>query len=217
MIDPLLLSTLLLTVKKSITLFALVEPLAIIPIFLTSVAHLERAEKKRFARTLGICVTIALLVAAFLGMPFLGLLGVSLGAMQVGGGIIVLLLAIAMVLGKEATFKGAAPNVPETRQPAQAAIVPLAIPLLAGPAAFSYVMGNSTWQGGLDLIHILVPILLVGGSCWFAFYLAVTAGGQVRQSLLDIVERIGGFILAAMAVEMIASGLRALFPLLAPT
>src|SRR5829696_4364945 len=95
-----------LTLKKTITLIAIVGPLSMIPIFLTSVRGFEPVEKARFARTLGVSVTAALLVATFLGMPLLGLLGVSLGAMQVGGGVIVLLLAIAMVLGKETAFKG---------------------------------------------------------------------------------------------------------------
>src|SRR5690606_17110143 len=96
-----------LTLKKTVTLLALVEPASMIPIFLASVEGLEIDEKTRFARTVGISVTLALMVAAFFGMPLFSLLGVSIGAMQVGGGIIVLLLAIAMVLGKETSFKGA--------------------------------------------------------------------------------------------------------------
>lgn len=87
-----------LTLKKSITLFALVGPITMVPIFLAATQGLDLQEKARFARTIGLSVTVALLVATFLGMPLLGFLGVSLGAMQVGGGIIVLLLSIAMVL-----------------------------------------------------------------------------------------------------------------------
>ena len=204
-----------LTLKKSITLFALVGPVTMIPIFLTAAEGLDLPGKVRFARTIGISVTVALLVAAFLGMPLLGFLGVSLGAMQVGGGIIVLLLAIAMVLGQETNFKG---SLATTNRGGvkKASIVPLAIPLLAGPAAFSYVMGNSEWHGYADLIHVLAPILIVGIACWISFHIACQAENEIRQSTLDIVERVSGFILAAMAVEMIATGLRTLFPVLAP-
>jgi multiple antibiotic resistance protein len=208
-----MLTLLALTLKKTITLFALVGPIGVIPIFLAAVEDQGLRGKLRFARTIGISVTIALLIAAFLGLPFLGLLGVSLGAMQVGGGIIVLLLAIAMVLGQETTFKGVPAGVKpgETRE---ASIIPLAVPLLAGPAALSYVMANSVWKAPTDLIHIVVPILFVGAACWFVFRGAVLAGKAARKSTLNLVERIGGFILAAMAVEMIAAGLRSLFPLL---
>jgi multiple antibiotic resistance protein len=90
------------------------------------------------------------------------------------------------------------------------------VPLLAGPAAFSYVMGNSEWHGYVDLIHIVVPILMVGAACWITFHMAGHAEKEIRQSTLDIVERVGGFILSAMAIEMIAGGLRGLFPMLAP-
>lgn len=204
-----------LTVKKTITLYALVGPVSMIPIFMASVRELDQAGKARFARTIGISVTVALLVATFLGMPLLGLLGVTLGAMQVGGGIIVLLLAIAMVLGKETSFKGSPPVTEEPRA-SETVIVPLAVPLLAGPAAFSYVMGNSVWRSYPDLIHVVVPILVVGISCWLTFRMACHSSTVIRQTTLDVVERVGGFILAAMAVEMMATGLRGLFPMLTP-
>jgi multiple antibiotic resistance protein len=200
-----------LTLKKTIALLVLVGPFSMVPIFLAASEGLDLLRRERFARTIGVSVTLALLVATFLGMPILGLLGVSFGAMQVGGGIIVLLLAIAMVLGQESTFKGA----PEQVEVKTASIVPLAIPLLAGPAAFSYVMANSAWHNYLDLIHVIAPILIVGLMCWLIFHFACQAEKSFRQSTLDVVERIGGFILAAMAVEMMATGLRGLFPLLA--
>lgn len=202
-----------LTIKKTIALLVLVGPVSMIPIFLAASEGLDLPGKLRFARTIGLSVTVALLVATFLGMPLLGLLGVSLGAMQVGGGIIVLLLAIAMVLGKESNFKGS-PGVSIESGVRQAAIVPLAIPLLAGPAAFSYVMGNSAWHRYSDLIHIVSPILIVGAACWMTFHMASQAEKSIRQSTLDVIERVGGFILAAMAIEMMAAGLRGLFPML---
>ncbi len=204
-----------LTLKKSITLFALVGPVSMIPIFLAATEGLDMKRQARFARTIGMSVTIALLAATFLGMPFLGVLGVSLGAMQVGGGIIVLLLAIAMVLGQETNFKGL-PTTATGSEMREASIVPLAVPLLAGPAAFSYVMANSEWHGFVDLIHVVLPILIVGVACWITFHMASQSLRRIRQSTLDIVERVGGFILATMAVEMMATGLRGLFPLFSP-
>jgi multiple antibiotic resistance protein len=210
-----MLSILALTIKKTITLFVLMGPFSMIPVFLAATEGFDPGSKNRFARTIGFSVTVALLAATFLGMPVLRLLGVSIGAMQVGGGVIVLLLAIAMVLGKESTFKGlpAAANDNGVRE---AAIVPLAVPLLAGPAAFSYVMANSAWHTIADLIHVVVPILMAGAVCWITFYIASQAEKKIRQSTLDVVQRVGGFILAAIAVEMMANGLRGLFPMLVP-
>ena len=209
-----MLTTVVLILKNVITLFALVEPVAMIPIFVAATQGLDAAGKIRFARTIGLSVTIALLVAAFLGMPLLSLLGVSLGAMQVGGGIIVLLLAIAMVLGKETSFKGTSPAA-AIHDVREAAIIPLAIPLLAGPAAFSYVMAHSEWTTSIEAAYVVFPILIVGGLCWLTFRMACQAERQIRKETLDLVERVGGFILAAIAVEMMATGLRGLFPALA--
>ena len=81
-----MLQLLALTVKKTITLFALVGPVSMIPVFLDEVAGFGLKEKQRFARLLGFSVSIALLVATFLGASFLGLMGVSISAMQIGGG-----------------------------------------------------------------------------------------------------------------------------------
>jgi multiple antibiotic resistance protein len=211
-----MLSILALTLKKTVTLFVLMGPVSMIPVFLAATEGLDLHGKVRFARTIGFSVTVALLAATFLGTPLLKLLGVSLGSMQVGGGIIVLLLAIAMVLGKESTFKGS-PSVTNENGVREGAIVPLAVPLLAGPAAFSYVMGNSAWHTSADLIHVVTPILIVGFACWITFYMASRAEKNIRQSTLDVVQRVGGFILAAMAIEMMAAGLRGLFPMLTPS
>jgi multiple antibiotic resistance protein len=68
----------------------------------------------------------------------------------------------------------------------------------------------------VDLIHVVLPILVVGLSCWITFRAACRAEREIRKSTLDLVERIGGFILAAIAVEMMATGLRSLFPVLGP-
>jgi multiple antibiotic resistance protein len=205
--DMLVLSLLL---KKTIALFVLVGPISLIPVFLATVEGLEQKEKVRFARSVGYSVVTALLIAAFLGIPIFSILGVSTGALKVGGGIIVLLLAIAMVLGKETSFKGAPTDMGplKIRDPS---LVPLVIPLLAGPAAFSYVMANSTWQRPSDLIHIVLPIVIVGVACWLIFHFSLHAKRIVKGNNLDLMERIAGFILATMAVEMMADGLRALF------
>lgn len=72
-------------------------------------------------------------------------------------------------------------------------------------------MANSTWQRPADLAHIVLPIVIVGIACWLTFRLALRANQIINPGRLDLMERIAGFILSAMAVEMIAAGLRELF------
>lgn len=200
------------TLKKTLTLLALVDPLLAIPVYLSATKGLDARQTRAFARTLGITVMTALLVAGFLGTYILQLLGVSLGAMQVGGGCIAFLLAIAMVLAKEEAVKmSAAENAQASAGPS---IVPLAIPLLVGPASLSYVMASSSLQQVGDLLHIVTPALVVGSATWAVFAFANKAGAWVTASTANVVERISGFLLAAISVEMVASGLKALFPAL---
>lgn len=75
-------------------------------------------------------------------------------------------------------------------------------------------MANAAWQTPTDLLTVVLPILLVGFICWLTFRAASRAEREIRKSTLDLVERVGGFILAAIAMEMMATGLRNLFPIL---
>lgn len=200
------------TIKKTLTLLALVDPLLAIPVYLSATKNLAPGQTRAFARALGGTVTAALLVAGFLGTYILSLLGVSLGAMQVGGGCIAFLVAIAMVLAKEEAVKMTpAENAHASAGPS---LVPLAIPLLVGPASLSFVMASSNLAQPGDLLHIVVPALVVGFATWAVFAFANKAGAWITPSTANMVERISGFLLAAISVEMVASGLKSLFPVL---
>ena len=91
-----MLSILALTIKKTITLFVLMGPVSMIPVFLAATEGFDLPSKGRFARAIGLSVTVALLVATFLGMPILRLLGVSLGAVGWIGGMLPLALTVAL-------------------------------------------------------------------------------------------------------------------------
>lgn len=200
------------TLKKTVTLLALVDPLLAIPVYLSATKNLSERQTRTFAKTLGITVMTALLVAGFLGTYILSMLGVSLGAMQVGGGCIAFLLAIAMVLAKEEAVKmSPAENAQASAGPS---LVPLAIPLLVGPASLSYVMASSNLQHVGDLLHIITPAVVVGTATWAVFAFANKAGAWVTPSTANVVERISGFLLAAISVEMVAAGLKSLFPII---
>jgi len=102
-------------------------------------------------------VAVALIVAGLAGDEILSLLGLSLGGMRVGGGIIILILAIAMVMG---TGTGGETHPQETSAAEDmqgSGIVPLGIPLLAGPAALSYMMSHGPLQKAEDLALVLIP------------------------------------------------------------
>lgn len=196
------------TIKKLFTLIALVDPFLVAPLFLSATRGMTRDVQVKFARSLGITVAVGLLFGGLVGMHLLSLLGVSLGAMQLAGGLIALVVAMAMVLAKEQDIKV---NVPEA-PPRAVSLVPLGIPLLVGPAALAYVMATSQINKPLDLVSVVVPPVLVGVLTWVVLGAAAKTQKLFSDSTISILERVGGFLLAAIAVEMMAGGLRALFP-----
>lgn len=198
------------TLKKTLTLLALVDPLLAIPLFISATTELDLESRYRFSRQLGMTVALALLAGGLFGLHFLSLMGVSLPAIQVGGGAIVFVVAVAMVMAKEETVKYTAA---ESEQAASGpSIVPLGIPLLAGPAALSYVMATSRIEKWADLLPVILPPLLVGVVTWLSFRFASRGGGLLSHSTLKVIERLAGFLLTAIAVEMMAAGLKSLFP-----
>lgn len=196
-----------LMLKRTLTLFILVEPFTMLPVFLNSLARVAPERRARFPFQVALAVTLVLLCAAFLGRPMLELFNVPLSAMQVSGGILMLILSTAMVLGKEVVVKGDAHG-------AGGAIVPLAVPLLAGPAALSYVITESDWASWLGTLLGALPILLVGLAVWLVFQAGDWIGRRIDVSSLDLIERLGGILLSQMAISLIAVGLRGLFPAL---
>lgn len=204
-----------LLLKKTITLLALVEPFGLIPLFLQATTGLLLVSQQQYARLLGVTVTVALVGAGLIGTEVLDLLGLTLGGMRVGGGIIVLILAIAMVLGQEKAVKQTAAETSAAANKQGYGIVPLGIPLLAGPAALSYMMMHGPLQQPGDFVAIVVPGILVGAITWTTFHFAARMQRWLTPAKLNVIERLAGFLLAGLAIDMMAMGLKELFPLLA--
>lgn len=123
--------------KFLIALIAIVNPIGIIPIYISLTAQYEVSQKAVIARLVVISATIILLVAAFFGEPILTFFGISINSFRVGGGILLLLMAISMLNDTHKNLQQNKTMVEETGE--SIAIVPLAMPLLAGPGAISTV------------------------------------------------------------------------------
>lgn len=201
-----------LTLKKTLTLIALVDPLLAIPLFVAATNGYDTGFKYRYSRQLGITVAISLLAGGLFGLHFLNFMGVSLAAIQIGGGAIMFVVALAMVIAKNESVK----YTPDESEDAASgpSIVPLGIPLLAGPAALSYVMATSRITKMEDILPVALPPIAVGLTTWICFRIASRGGGMLPSSMLKVIERLAGFLLTAVAVEMMGSGLKAMFPTL---
>lgn len=200
--------------KKTLTLLALIEPFAVVPLYLATVKGQPDIVKKRFARALALTVLVVLLISGFVGLQLLTMLGISLNGMRVGGGLIALILAIAMVVGHEKDVKQSPFDESASIQGQGHSVVPLGLPLLTGPATMAYMMVNSTHETAAGIIGIVVPSLICGFAVWLTFTVSRRAERFMTPSALSIVERVAGFLLAGIAVELIAAGLLGLFPAL---
>jgi multiple antibiotic resistance protein len=155
-------------------------------------------------------------VSAFLGDSILNFFGISIPSFQVGGGILLMLIAISMMHGKQSHTRQTPEEAQTLDEREVTAIVPLSIPLLAGPGAISHMIitaqQNSSFAGHLSLI---IPIFCIAIIIWVVLRLAVRISHKLGTIGINIVTRLMGLILAAMAVEFIAHGLTGLFPQLA--
>lgn len=200
-------------IKKTFTLLVLIDPVSVLPVFMAAAARLSLKEASAYARNLGVFVGMTLLVVGFAGTHFLQMLGVSVAAMQIGGGLISMLIAVAMVLGYEVHARGTHSEIEQAG--CAPSLVPLGLPLLAGPAALSFVIATGSAEGIHSITSAIVPCAVAGLATWGVFYVGLRLGKALKQATLHLIERIAGFILAILSIEMIGQGARAMFPGLA--
>jgi len=202
-------------VKIGVALFVLVNPLEGIPIYMARSRGLDAAARLAAARTAAISVTVIMLVALFLGRFILAGLGISIGAFMISGGVLIFLIGVRMVFGTEG---GAHATADADAAGESFAIVPLAIPLLAGPGVISGVIVYATkgpYGTGCtpaDYLILSGIVAVVGVATW----LALRAADPLRRALgdtgIDVSTRVSGLIVTAIAVEMAYTGLLSLFP-----
>jgi multiple antibiotic resistance protein len=195
-----------------VTLTAVVDPFLAVPFFLSFAASHSEAQRRALARTVAVTVFGVLAAAAFVGEALLGLIGASLPAFRVGGGLVLLLMALAMLNAQVGGVRQSKAEAAELEEGELQGVVPLAIPLLAGPGAISTAI--IAVEGG-SLPHQIVIVLCIAVVCgvvWLALRAAHLVAARMGTTGMNVATRILGLLLAAMAVQTMAVGLKALFP-----
>lgn len=196
-------------------LFVILDPFAAVPIFLVLTKTYSAVERGRIANIAAVTVLLVLVVAALTGETLLNGMGTSLASFRVGGGIVLLLMALAMLQGQTDAVRTTPAEEAEAEDRHSIAVVPLAIPLLAGPGSISTVIiqmhrSDTDYHGLLVILSIALVCLFL----WLVLRMATTIGRMLGQIGLNIINRLFGLILAAIAVEIMANGLKQLFPAL---
>jgi multiple antibiotic resistance protein len=202
--------------KIGIALFAIVNPIGSVPIFISATDGWNRKDKLRTAYIVAMTVFFVLLTSAFFGDAILAFFSITIPSFQVGGGILILLIAINMLHGKQSHSRQTPEEAKTLEERDVIAIVPLSIPLLAGPGAIgSMIIAAQQSKTLVGHISLVIPILVVAILIWLTLRLSSDIADKLGTIGINIVTRLMGLILAAMAVEFIAHGLIGLFPALA--
>ncbi|HEX6246391.1 MAG TPA: MarC family protein [Nocardioidaceae bacterium] len=195
---------LVLMTEVFVTLFVIMDPVGTVPIFLALTGGRSAAAMKRAAWQ-AVAVSFSVIVAfAFFGQQILGYLHISLPALQMAGGLLLLLIALELLTGK-----GQSVSSPGTAN-ANVALVPLGTPMMAGPGAIVATMVFSDGVEGVDTFAgVALGVLLVHVALWIAMRFSVPILKVLRESGVLLVSRIAGLLLSAIAVQLMADAVRA--------
>ena len=198
-----------------VTLTAVLDPFLAVPIFLTLTASRDAAARNALVRIVAITVFAVLAVSALLGESILLAVGASLAAFRVGGGLVLLLMSLAMLNAQAGGLRQSKAEADELESRELSGVVPLAVPLLAGPGAISTTIIAAQKGGAAHLAAILACIAIVSVLTWVVLRAAQVIGARLGTTGLNVATRLLGLLLAALAIQTMAEGLKALFPGLA--
>jgi len=197
------------------SIFAIMNPLANVPIFLALTTDQSQAEQRILARRSALIAFFMVLFFAVFGHAMLKILGITLDAFRVTGGILLFSVAFNLLQGKSSHIHH--PNPAENAENLQKddiAIVPLATPILAGPGTITTVMAlssgySSVLTGTLLVMLAFTTILLI---TFFLFYHAPWVQQHLHQTTINLITRMMGLLLTVIAVQMASTGISGLFP-----
>ena len=187
-----------------IALFAIMGVLSLPPVFLSVTATMSAAERRKTALQTALTVGIVMVVSYFIGDTILDIFKIDPEAFRVAGALVVASMAWGMISGKPSALLDSRGSGP--------AVIPLAIPKTAGPGAIALAISMGTGESGMSILDDLVAIVGVTAIA-LAFMLAA---GPIERLLhasgLNILNRLFGLILLAIALTSILSSLRTFFP-----
>ena len=196
-----------------VTLVVIIEPVAIVPLFLALTNGFSAPQRRQTATRASIIAFFILAGVALVGDWILSKLGISLPAFRIAGGLLLFWIAFEMVFQLRATRKSStARQAIEIDHIRNVAAFPLAIPLLAGPGAITATLLLAGQAQG-DLVHLAMLIGVIGivmATSWLCLFLAERLDGLLGTTGNAVLSRLLGIILAALAVQFVVDGVRAL-------
>jgi len=199
--------------QLSAGLVSVVNPIGVIPIFISLTINRTPADRKHTAIVCASSVAIVLFMSLLAGEPILHFFGIGLPAFRVAGGLVVMLMAISMLFAREDRSRHTPEERAESYEKESIGVVPLAIPLLSGPGAISTIIVYE--HAGHSLSHfVLVGVVILSVAC--LVLISLLSAPKIAEAMgpigMNVVTRVMGLILASIAVEFMAKGISELFP-----
>ena len=193
------------------SLFAIVDPLAVVPAFITMTARDSRPDQIRMARLACAAAAAVLILFVLTGPWIFKLLGVTLPAFQIAGSVLLFMIAIDMLHARRTAARETLEEVEAGVAKDDIAVTPLGVPMLAGPGAISAVLIlRAQAQGLAKYLALLGAIGLVCLSGYFILRFAVQGAYRLNPLVMKLTARLMGLLLAAVAVQFALNALRQL-------
>lgn len=200
-------------VKFFVIFFVVVDPISLVPVFAglthgASVRYKEKMAAKAAAIALTICVLFAVV-----GARFLQVMGIALSSFRIAGGILLFLIALDMVFARPSGTRSTTPEREETKTRDDISVFPLAFPFIAGPGALATILLTAGEVGARPLLFagFLGVVALVILVCWMLMFATPQLIKLLGVTGANVVSRLSGVVLAALAVQFIVDGLRGSF------
>ncbi|WP_369311039.1 YchE family NAAT transporter [Providencia rettgeri] len=200
-------------IKFFIGLFALVNPVGILPVFISMTNYQSNAGRNKTNTIANTSVAIILCISLLIGDSILQLFGISIDSFRIAGGILIVTIAMSMISGKIGEDKQNKQEKTETAIRDSIGVVPLALPLMAGPGAISScIVWSSRWHGWQNFLGLALTSIFFAFCCWLLFRSASLLVRYLGQTGINVVTRIMGLLLMSLGIEFIVTGVKALFP-----
>ncbi len=191
-------------IKTTIALIAIVDPIGCLPLFLSLTGQHKKINKKNVVKMTAITVFIILVTSLFLGDKILNMFGITMPSFQICGGILLLIMAISMMLGKHQIIESGQNGKSDKEL---IAFVPLSIPLLAGPGAMSnMIIAAHQAPNFINQSFLILPCLAVSLLIWLTLSFAENISKVIGAIGTKIITRVMGLLLGSMAIEFITRG-----------
>ncbi len=197
------------------TLFSMMNPIGNLGIFASMTETRSEKDSRKIAAICAVTIAITLLIINWAGKYFLFLFGISIPTLQAAGGVIVLLIGLNMLFNKT-DHKTSDDELADSKDRDSIAVVPLGIPLVAGPGTMAAVLLSAS-HAHTSLLKLEMSLVILSLSLFtgILFSFAEPISKFLGKSAMGVITRVMGLVLAAIAMGLLSDGLKALFPILA--